>query len=155
MAEMKRILAGLSILATLTGCEHRHSEAIVLEKEHIPVQAPTPTRTPSVSPAVADEQALPDTAKPEAEAEPELREMAPDEISVDGVVMKAAVRGTERDPRALADEQWLVKVRTDDGRIFNVHADRAGYEKVHAGDHVKVSFRVGKYTGTVWGADLE
>lgn len=154
---MKRILAGLIILATLTGCEHRHSEAIVLEKEHIPVQAPTPTQTPapSGSPAVGDEQTFPDTAKPEAEAEPQLREMAPDEIAVDGVVMKAAVRGTDRDPRALADEQWLVKVRTTDGRTFNVHADRAGYEKVHAGDKVKVSYRVGKYTGTVWGADLE
>ncbi len=153
---MNRILAGLIILATLAGCERHHSEAVVLEKEHIAVQAPTPSPAPSSNQPVTEENTPPETATPEDEAEPEPREMARDEIAVDGVVMKAALRGTEHDPRASADEQWLVKVRTtDSGRIFNVHADRAGYEKVHVGDRVKVSYRVGKYTGTVWAADLE
>jgi hypothetical protein len=82
--------------------------------------------------------------------------MAPDEISVDGFVMKAEVRGTSRDPRATTDEQWRVRVRTTDGgRTFNLHADKAQFETLRAGDRVKVSYRVGKYTGTVWASDLE
>ncbi len=82
--------------------------------------------------------------------------MSPDEIDLDGVVMKAALRGTGRDPRPSEDEQWVVKVRTTDtGRTFYVQADRARYEKLGAGDRVQVSYRVGKYTGTVWAADLK
>lgn len=146
---MKQVLVGLIVAATLAGCERKHSEAIVLEKEHIAVQAPTPTPTDSVSPTVSA-----GTPAPEAAEEP--REMAPDEIAVDGVVMKAAVRGTDRDPRASADEQWIVKVRTtDNGRTFNVHSDKTHFEKVHAGDRVQVVYRVGKYTGTVWSSDFE
>ena len=155
---MKRILAGLILLATLAGCDRRHSEAIVLEKEHIAIQSPTPTPTPasSKSEPITEQNTVPDTAKPEAEAEPEPREMAPDEIAVDGVVMKAALRGTGRDPRASAHEQWLVKVRTTDtGRTFHIHTDQARYEKLRAEDRVQVTYRVGKYTGTVWSADFE
>lgn len=81
--------------------------------------------------------------------------MAPDEIAVDGVVMKKAVRGTSRDQRATTDERWIVKVRTDNGRIFNLHSDKTRFEKLHAGDRVHVVYRVGKYTGTVWSSDLE
>ena len=140
---MLRFLAGLFVLVALVGCERKHSETIVLEKEHIAVQAPTPAASPAITA---------DTPTPA----PEPREMAPDEIEVDGVVMKAEMRGTSRDPRASADEQWLIKVRTtDNGRTFNVHADKAHFDKLHTGDHVQVSYRVGKYTGTVWSADFE
>lgn len=154
---MNRILAGLVILFTLAGCEHRQSEAVVLEKEHIAIQAPTPTPTPALSKSqpITEQSTIPDTAKPETEAEPEPREMAPDEIAVDRVVMKAALRGTDRDPRASAHEQWLLKVRTTDNRRFNIQTDRAHYEKLRPGDQVRVTYRVGKYTGTVWSADLE
>ncbi len=137
-----RIVAGVVIIAAVAGCDRKHSEAIVLEKEHIAVQAPTPS--PGPSPA----------APTEAETEP--REMAADEIDVDGVVMKKEVRGTSRDPRASANEQWLVKVKTmDNGRTFNVHADKTHFDKLRVGDRVGVSYRVGKYTGTVWSADFE
>ena len=152
---MKRILAGLIILVTLAGCERRHSEAVVLEKEHIAIQVPTPTPTFSNSVPITEQNPSPDVAKPETEAESEPQELAPDEIAVDGVVMKAALRGTDRDPRASAHEQWLVKVRTTDNRRFNVQAERARYEKLRPGDQVRVTYRVGKYTGTVWSADLE
>lgn len=145
---MSRILAGLLILFVLSGCDRKHAEAIVLAKEHIAVQEPTPT--PVASPALTAENA---TIGADSDEQP--REMAPDEIEVDGVVMKAALRGTSRDPRASADEQWLVKVRTDNGRTFNVHSDKARFEKIHAGDRVQVVYRVGKYTGTVWSADFE
>lgn len=142
---MLRFCAGLLALLVLVGCVRRHSEAIVLEKEHIDARAPTP----AASPATTDAAATPSPVV-------EYREMAPDEIAVDGYVMKAEVRGTNRDPRATADEQWRVKVRTtDNGSTFNLHLDKTQFEKLRAGDRVKVSYRVGKYTGTVWTGDLE
>ncbi len=70
--------------------------------------------------------------------------------------MKPEMRGTSRDPRALKDEQRLVKVRMlDDGRRIQVHADRAQWEKLRENDRVKVKYRVGKYTGTVWYSEIE
>ncbi len=82
--------------------------------------------------------------------------MAGDEIAVDGYVMKAEARGTSRDPRALKHEQWIVKVRMlDDGRTFQVPADPAKWEKLRENDRVKVRYRTGKYTGTVWAAEIE
>ena len=70
--------------------------------------------------------------------------------------MKPEMRGTSRDPRALKDEQRLVKVRMlDDGRRIQVHADRAQWEKLRENDRVKVKYRAGKYTGTVWYSEIE
>jgi len=70
--------------------------------------------------------------------------------------MKQEVRGTSRDPRALKDEQWLVKVRIlDNGRTFQVPADRAQWEKLRENDRVRVKYRTGKYTGSVWTAEIE
>ena len=78
------------------------------------------------------------------------------EIAVDGYVMKPEVRGTSRDPRALHHEQWIVKVRVlDNGRTFQVPADQARWEKLRENDRVKVKYRAGKYTGTVWAAEIE
>jgi hypothetical protein len=129
------------LLIAVTGCEKKSGEAVVLAKEHIPAALPiaeTPNAQSAPSP---DEQPRP---------------IGDDEITVDGYVMKPEVRGTSRDPRALKDDQWLVKVRMlDDGRRIQVHADRARWEKLHENDQVKVTYRVGKYTGTVWGAEIE
>jgi hypothetical protein len=66
------------------------------------------------------------------------------------------VRGTGRDPRALKTEQWLVKVRMlDNGRTFHVPTDQSKWEKLRENDRVKVRYRTGKYTGTVWAAEIE
>ena len=113
-------------------------EAIVLSKEHIAAaESPKPSASASeVTP-------------------PPVREMARDEIAIDGVVMKARDRGTSRDPRAFQDEQWLVKVRViDGGRIFNVPAEKSQFEKLKEGDRVYVRYSVGKYTNTVWGSEI-
>jgi hypothetical protein len=61
-----------------------------------------------------------------------------------------------KDERATNREQWIVKVRMlGSGRTIEVHADRAQWEKLRENDRVKVRYRAGKYTGTVWDAEIE
>ena len=136
-----RYIFAAFLIIVMTSCEKNSSEAVVLAKEHIDA-APPNAETPNA-------QSKPDS-------EPQIRPMADDEIAVEGYVMKPEVRGTSRDPRALKDEQWLVKVRIlDNGRTFQVPADQAKWEKLRENDRVKVRYRTGKYTGTVWAAEIE
>lgn len=126
---------------SLAGCAKKRGEAIVVAKEHIDVAEITPSPSPGASP-VNDE--------------PAIREMTPDEIEVDGVVMKKDVRGTSKDPRAASEEKWLLKVElVGVGRSFNIYTDRAHYDKLKVGDRIKVRYSEGKYTGTVWGSEIE
>jgi hypothetical protein len=137
---LPRFVVAAFLIITVTGCEKKSGEAVVLSKEHIDVAAPTTetSRTQSAS------------------SEPEIRPMADDEIAVAGYVMKPELRGTSRDPRALKEEQWLVKVRIlDNGRTIQVPADQAQWEKLRENDRVKVRYRTGKYTGSVWTAEIE
>jgi hypothetical protein len=70
----------------------------------------------------------------------------------------AAVKQGEeiKDERATNHEQWIVKVRMlDNGRRIEVRADRAQWEKLRENDRIKVTYHVGKYTGTVWGAEID
>jgi len=70
----------------------------------------------------------------------------------------AAVKQGEeiKDERATNHEQWIVKVRMlDNGRTIQVHADRVQWERLRENDRVKVMYRAGKYTGTVWDAEIE
>ncbi len=68
----------------------------------------------------------------------------------------ATKQGEEiKDERATNREQWIVKVRmVDNGRTIEVHTDRSQWEKLRESDRVKVNYRVGKYTGTVWDAEI-
>jgi hypothetical protein len=134
-------LISMSLITGFIGCEKKSGQAVVLAKEHIAAALP-----------VADTPNAESTASPDEQPRP----ISDDEIGVDGYVMKPEVRGTGRDPRALKDEQWLVKVRMlDDRRRIQVHADRAQWEKLRENDRVKVTYRIGKYTGTVWAAEIE
>jgi hypothetical protein len=129
------------LIIAVAGCEKNSGEAVVLAKEHIDAALPT-EETPN--------------AQSGAGPDPQLRPMASDEIAVDGYVMKSEARGTSRDPRALKDEQWIVKVRMlDNGRTFQIPADQAKWRKLRENDRVKVRYRTGKYTGTVWAAEIE
>ena len=129
------------LIIAVTGCEKKRGEGVVIAKEHIDAALPTAETPNAKSAGTPDEQ---------------LRPMADDEIAVEGHVMKREVRGTSRDPRALKDEQWIVKVRMlDNGRTFQVPADQAKWEKLRENDRVKVRYRTGKYTGTVWAAEIE
>jgi hypothetical protein len=129
------------LIIPFTGCDKKSGEAVVLSKEHIDAALPT-AETPNA-------QSGPSPSE-------QLRPMADDEIAVDGYVMKPEARVTSRDPRALKHEQWIVKVRmVDNGRTFQVPADQARWEKLRENDRVKVKYRTGKYTGTVWAAEIE
>jgi len=129
------------LMIGIAALRKENGEAVVLSKEHIDA-APPIKETPNAQSATT----------PEAK----LRPMADDEIAVDGYVMKPEARGTSHDPRALKDEQWIVKVRMlDNGRTFQVPADKAKWEKLRENDRVKVRYRTGKYSGTVWAAEIE
>src|SRR5882757_76178 len=134
-------LIAISLIIDLVGCEKESGEAVVLAKEHLDAALPT-AETPNAQTAPSPDE--------------QLRPMADDEITVDGYVMKPDERGTSRDPRALKHEQWIVKVRMlDNGRTIQVHADQAKWEKLRENDRVTVSYRTGKYTGSVWAAEIE
>jgi hypothetical protein len=130
---------------------------VVLAKKHIDAALPI-AETPNMSRTGVQSIARPTGTQAESARGPdvELRSMADDEIDVDGYVMQPELRGTSRDPRALTHEQWLVKVRIlENGRTFQVPADRAKWEKLRENDRVKVRYRTRKYTGTVWAAEIE
>jgi hypothetical protein len=70
--------------------------------------------------------------------------------------MQPEVSGTIRDPRALKDEQWLVKVRMiQDGRTFNVRVEPKQFVELNEGDRAKVKYRLGKYTKIVWAVEID
>ena len=138
---VRACLVAALLMIGFTGCEKKSGEAVVLAKEHIDAALPT-AETPNAQSAPSPDE--------------QLRPMRDDEIAVDGYVMKPEERGTSRDPRALKDEQWIVKVRmVDDGRTFQIPADQTKWEKLRENDRIKVRYRTGKYTGTVWAAEIE
>jgi hypothetical protein len=148
-------VAGVFVLTAFAGCWKKSGEALVEEKEYIAAGEvpPTPTAT------VASEAAVQPGATPQespAEATYVEKELAPDEIAVDSYVMKKDVRGTSKDPRAQPGrEQWRIRVRmVEGGRSFRVQAEKMQYERLKVGDRVKVRYREGKYTGTVWNAEI-
>src|SRR6266513_3759652 len=129
------------VMVGMVSCEKESGDAVVLAKEHLAATLPIAETPNAQSAPTPDEQPRP---------------IADDEITVDGYVMKPEARGTSRDPRALKAEQWLVKVRMiDDGRTFNVNAEQAQSDKLKEGDRVKLRYRIGKYTKTVRGSEIE
>jgi hypothetical protein len=136
---------------SFAGCAKKRGEAIVVEKEHIDAAEIRPSPSPG-SPAAENRE----TPKSPGGEERVIQEMGPNEIVVDGYAMKKDVRGTSKDPRAGSDEKWLVKVEmVQVSRRFNVHTDRAHYDKVKVGDRLKVKYSEGKYTSAVWSAEIE
>lgn len=146
-------IAGTILILSVTGCSKKSGLAVVLEKEHIAAREILPSPSPQQSASPSAPTPEPDEVVFE---ERELRELGEDEIAVDSYVMKKEDRGTSRDPRAREDEQWIVAVQlVDGGRRFNVHTDRSRWEKLKIGDRVDVSYREGKYTGTVWSTEFK
>ena len=138
---MRRIALAVLAALSLAACAKKSGEAIVVSKEHIDAREANPSATPA--------------SEPPAREESTLREMAPDEIDVEGFVMKKEVRGTSKDPRASTEEQWRVTVEMlSASQTLIVRTDRARYDKLKKSDRVKVRYSQGNYTGTVWGADI-
>lgn len=153
-----RILFGLTVglIATLSfaGCYRKSGPAVVLEKEHI--AAKEVTSTPAAQESVSPGSPTPGSSEVVIYEEATPRELAEDEIVVDTYVMKKDARGTSRDPRAMTDEQWIVWVQmVADLRRIKVQTDKAHWDKVKVGDRINVSYRQGKYTGTVWAAEID
>jgi hypothetical protein len=149
-----RIVVSGMILLALAGCSRKTGEAVVLEKEHI--AAAEILQTPSAAPvnSITSPTLAPVSgANDEAET---ARGLKPGEIVVDEYVMDKDVRGTGKDPRALTREQWLVRVQLiSGGRKIDVPADRGQYERVKPGDRIRITYREGKYTGTIWSAEIK
>lgn len=69
---------------------------------------------------------------------------------------ESPARSQDTDPRAVSHEQWIINVRmVEDGRKIDVRVDQAQWEKAREGDRVHVKYQTGKYTGTVWAAEIE
>jgi hypothetical protein len=149
-----RLAAVLFAIVHLAGCSKKSGEAIVEDKEHIDPGDPAPTPTPGAS--VAAVEASPSASPQESTDEyHEAPPLAEDEVVVDTFVMKKNVRGTSKDPRAYPGlEQWRVKVRIVGVGGTIVRATKEQYEKVKAGDRVKVRYKQGNYTGTIWSAEI-
>ena len=116
------------------------SDATVIAKEHIDIAGakPSPAPSPPAEPAITSV------------------EMKPDQIEVDGYVMKKDVRGTSKDPRATKEEQWRIMMQIEDiGLRKMIQSDHGHYDKLKVGDKIKVAYYKGKYTGTVWAANIE
>jgi len=147
-----RICAALLVLLAAAGCTKKVGDAVVLEKEHIDAAERSPTPPPVTT---SSEVALV-APSPTASPQPLQTELAPDEIVVDTYVMKKDVRGTSKDPRASSEEKWLMKVEMiQDRRRFTILADRAHFLKYKVGDQVRVRYKEGNYTGTVWDSEIE
>lgn len=152
-------IAGTLLLALLTSCSKKSGEAVVVEKEYIAAgeELGTPTPAPATSPAEQDATAA---ASPSESGETveyaTAKPLAEDEIVIGNYVMKKNVRGTSKDPRAQPGlEQWRITVQMVAGsRSVLVQANKAQYERLKVGDRVRVRYREGKYTGTVWSAEI-
>ena len=154
--------AALSAALALAACTRHVGDAVVLEKEHIAAAEPSPTPKPTPIPdaSLIRKEGGSNAAEPVASESPVYEEvpaeLAPDEVAVGSYVMKKDVRGTGRDPRAMTHEQWLIKVEMiGDQSHFTIHSDRAHFLKLKPGDRVRVSYKQGKYTGTIWSAQIE
>jgi hypothetical protein len=148
------VFMGVVVILSFAGCWKKSGKAVVLEKEHIAAREITPTPKAEQTASPSELTASSNGSATNEEEKP--RELDKDEIVVDTYVMKKDVRGTSRDPRAMSDEQWIVKVQMiDDLRQFNVQTDKLHLDTVKVGERIKVSYRQGKYTGTVWAAEID
>jgi hypothetical protein len=66
----------------------------------------------------------------------------------------AHVEGTPREERQIDRERWLVKVEMKNGRKAEADIDAELWKALKVGDRVWADYYEGKYTGTIWSADL-
>jgi hypothetical protein len=74
------------------------------------------------------------------------------------VLEKEHIAAMETPPKNEQTASPTKSATNDDAQVTkmgkNVQADQACFEKLKEGDRVKVSYRIGKYTGTVWDSEI-
>ncbi|MGZ5537213.1 MAG: hypothetical protein ACXWG0_01655 [Chthoniobacterales bacterium] len=76
-------------------------------------------------------------------------------VVVDKEFIAAATEETKSNEHVLDHDQWIVKVQMlADMRRVDVHIERPEYDRIKVGDHLHVTYHQGKYTGTIWGAEI-
>ena len=70
--------------------------------------------------------------------------------------IEAVAPGATPEERQLDREQWIVNVRmVYDGRRVNILLDdKAQWDRYEVDQRIHVTYQEGKYTGTVWGAEI-
>lgn len=123
----------LGCVLLLTGCWKKSGEAVVIGKEYVPAREIVAASNESPSPSAT---------------------IAPDS---DETVQDATEGTTEPavDPRATDHELWIVNVEmVANLRKIDVRVEAPEWNSFKEGDRVQIAYREGKYTGTVWSAEI-
>ena len=128
-------VVGSLVLLTFAGCWKKSGEAVVIAKAYVPASAAS--ETPTASPANGQVPSPTDEATP--------KNSANDDSTAPPV-----------DPRATSSEQWIVSVQMiADLRRIDVRVEQPQWNALKEGDRVQIAYRQGKYTGTVWSAEIK
>lgn len=77
-------------------------------------------------------------------------------VVVDKEFIAAATEETKSREHVLDHDQWIVKVEMIyDRRRVDVHVEQPQFDRIKTGDRLHVTYREGKYTGTVWDAEIQ
>ncbi len=78
-----------------------------------------------------------------------------DAVVIDKEFIAAATEETKSKEHVLDHDQWIVKVEMIyDLRRVDVHVEQAQFDRIKMGDRLRVTYREGKYTGTIWDAEI-
>ena len=134
------LLALVACAFVLSGCAKKSGEAIVIGKDYVPAIEREETAEPSPSPAVEDATSS----------------ASPIDESAETIVDTTDFIGPPIDSRATHREQWIVAVEMiEGGRKIDVRVDPERFNALKEGDRVRVEYREGKYTGTVWSSSIK
>jgi hypothetical protein len=76
-------------------------------------------------------------------------------VVVDKEYIAAATEETKSQEHVLDHEQWIVKVKMlADLRRVDVHVEQPEWDRIKTSDRLRVTYHQGKYTGTIWGAEI-
>ena len=140
-----------ALLLACAGCWKKSGLAVVTAKDYVPAReiSETPNESPSDSP-VEEEARLAEPVPSPSEESANTDDDEGEEKAINDII------GPPLDPRATDHEQWIVSVRMiESGRQIDVRTDQSQWEKLKINDRVHVRYREGKYTHTVWSAEID
>ncbi len=144
-----RSFALVLLLFGLTSCWKKSGDAVVISKDYVPaLKIDASPNEATASPSAASSRELDGRLLPPSPTPADDQDDTDD--STDDVPDSA------QDSRAVDHEQWIATVRmVRDGRVVDVRLDEARWDKLMIGDRVHVSYHEGKYTGTIWSAEMD